>query len=160
MATPEFFAKRLAAELPAFKRVLRALPNDRLDYKPHERNTSAGQLAWQLAYEMRDLVHLFEKGETTYVPSQPPQTIDEIASTFERNADEALAAARNVSPERWQGPARFLVDGQPVWEDTVGEMVWGFLLDMIHHRGQLTAYLRPMGGKVPSVYGPSGDDRG
>ena len=40
------------------------------------------------------------------------------------------------------------------------DFVWGMFFDAIHHRGQLTTYLRPMGGKVPSIYGPSGDDPG
>ena len=48
----------------------------------------------------------------------------------------------------------------PPWEESVGGFVWGFLFDLIHHRGQLTTYLRPMGGKVPSIYGPSADDSG
>jgi uncharacterized damage-inducible protein DinB len=39
-------------------------------------------------------------------------------------------------------------------------MLWGLLFDAVHHRGQLSAYIRPMGGKVPSIYGPSGDDAG
>jgi uncharacterized damage-inducible protein DinB len=52
------------------------------------------------------------------------------------------------------------MDGKPVWEDTVANMVWGFFFDAIHHRGQLSVYLRPMGGKVPSIYGPSGDETG
>ena len=42
----------------------------------------------------------------------------------------------------------------------VPEMLWGFLFDAIHHRGQLSSYLRPMGAKVPSIYGPSADDPG
>ena len=46
------------------------------------------------------------------------------------------------------------------WEDTVQNMLWGFLFDMVHHRGQLSSYLRPMGGKVPAIYGPSGDEQG
>jgi len=43
------------------------------------------------------------------------------------------------------------------WESTKGKMAWGLFLDLIHHRGQLSVYIRPMGGKVPSIYGPSGD---
>ena len=159
MSTPDFYASRFAAELPAFNRVLRALPADRLDYKPHEKNTAAGQLAWQLSEEMSHLVTLFDQGEIQYEPSPAPATIDEIASTFERNAQAALEAARKVTEERWNGPGKFFYGGKPVWENTVSEMAWGYLLDMIHHRGQLTAYLRPMGGKVPSVYGPTADDR-
>ena len=45
-------------------------------------------------------------------------------------------------------------------KDTVGGLLWLALFDAVHHRGQLTTYIRPMGGKVPSVYGPSADDSG
>ncbi len=159
MSNAEFFAKKLAAEIPAFAKVIRALPGNRLDYRPHEKSTSANQLAWQLAYEMRDLADLFEKGSATYVPGLPvPASLDEIAAAFERNAQHAVDAAK-AGDARWEGPAKFSVGDQVVWEDTVGEMAWGFLLDMIHHRGQLSTYIRPMGGKVPSIYGPSGDEQ-
>ncbi len=50
--------------------------------------------------------------------------------------------------------------GDAAWETTIDGFVWGFLFDAIHHRGQLSTYLRPMGGKVPSIYGPSADDSG
>ena len=158
MSTPDVYASRFQSELPAFNRVLRALPADRLDYKPHEKNTAAGQLAWQLAEEMSHLVTLFSDGEIRYVPHPTPSSIDEIASAFERNAEAALAAAKSVAPERWNGAGKFYYGDKMVWENTVSEMAWGYLLDMIHHRGQLTVYLRPMGGKVPSVYGPTADD--
>jgi uncharacterized damage-inducible protein DinB len=52
------------------------------------------------------------------------------------------------------------VDGKVAWETSLGDMLWGFLFDGIHHRGQLSTYLRPMGAKVPSIYGPSADDPG
>jgi uncharacterized damage-inducible protein DinB len=157
MSNAEFFARRLAAELPAFGRVIRALPTDRLDYTPHERSTNAKALAWQLAFEMQDLSEVFEKGSAAFIPGRPvPDTLDEIADAFERNSAHALEVAKN-GEARWEAPAKFLVGDQVVWEDTVGEMVWGILLDLIHHRGQLSTYIRPMGGKVPSIYGPSGD---
>ena len=160
MSTREFFAQRLGVELTAFNNVIRALPNDRLDYRPHEKNTPAGQLAWQLANEMADLPVLFSTGQINFVPSTPPASIEEIAAAFERNANGALEAAKSVSEEQWNAPAKFAWNGQVVWEDTVSGMAWGYLFDMIHHRGQLTAYLRPMGGKVPSCYGPTADDAG
>lgn len=53
-----------------------------------------------------------------------------------------------------------MVDGVLLFEETYGGMLWGSLLDMIHHRGQLSVYIRPMGGRVPSIYGPSADDAG
>ena len=48
-----------------------------------------------------------------------------------------------------------------VWQQApLGGMIWSTLFDLIHHRGQLSTYIRPMGGKVPSIYGPSADDPG
>ena len=42
----------------------------------------------------------------------------------------------------------------------MGDFLWYLFFDAIHHRGQLSTYIRPMGGQVPSIYGPSGDDPG
>ena len=58
---------------------------------------------------------------------------------------------------RWGSKSAFLAGGKEVFSSTRGEMAWWILFDLIHHRGQLTAYIRPMGGKVPAVYGPSAD---
>lgn len=159
MSTPQFFADRLAAELPAFNRVIRALPAEKLDYQPHEKNKAAGDLAWQLVTEMAGLVDLFNTGDINYVASPHPSG-SEIVENFEQNGQKALDAAQAVSEERWNSPGRFLWAGQVAWEDKVSEIAWGFLLDMIHHRGQLSVYIRPMGGRVPAIYGPSGDDAG
>jgi uncharacterized damage-inducible protein DinB len=60
----------------------------------------------------------------------------------------------------WDRTANFNVDGKSVWQAPAGDMLFGFLFDAIHHRGQLSSYLRPMGAKVPSIYGPSADDPG
>jgi hypothetical protein len=160
MSTREFFAERLKAEIPAFTKVLRAMPADQLGYKPHEKNTPAGALAWQIGTEMGSLQELFRTGDINYEQGPTPESVDEIAAFFEKHAEETLAQAKAVGAERWDGAGRFLWGGQTVWAATVAEIAWGFLFDMIHHRGQLTAYLRPMGGKVPAVYGPSADDNG
>lgn len=159
MSTQQFFAKRLQGEIPAFVKVIRALPEDKLDYKPHEKNTAAGALAWQIACEMASLPGVLENGVIDYRPTECP-ALGEVASTFEQAANLVVERANAISDEKWHGPAKFIYDGQTAWESTVEDMAWGFFLDLIHHRGQLTAYLRPMGGKVPAVYGPSADDRG
>ncbi len=157
MSTREFFAQRLAVELPAFNNVIRALPGDRLDYRPHEKNTAAGNLAWQLAIEMSQIPELFQTGEIHWGKAKTPETIDEIAAAFSRAGEAAVEAAKSVDEERWNAPAKFYWGENLAWEDTVSGMAWGYLFDMVHHRGQLTAYLRPMGGKVPACYGPTAD---
>ena len=146
-------------EIPAFLKVIRALPQDKLDYKPHEKNTSAGALAWQVATEMATLPELLESGIINYGGYGDPPSVEEMATKLETAANQVVERAGSVSDEQWNGPGKFLYMGNPVWEATVSDLAWGFLLDMIHHRGQLSAYLRPMGGKVPAIYGPSGDEK-
>ncbi len=160
MTNRDFFASRLTNEIPGFTKVLRALPGDRLDYRPHERNTSAGQLAWQIVTEMTALIQLFDNdGTIDYKVTPPPATTEEMAAKLEESARTVAERAKGASDELWNKPGKFLWGGQVVWEAPVSELAWGFLFDMVHHRGQLTVYLRPMGGKVPAVYGPSADEQ-
>jgi uncharacterized damage-inducible protein DinB len=63
-----------------------------------------------------------------------------------------------MDEEAWNRTAQFYVNGKVVSEQPVGTFLWFILFDAIHHRGQLAAYLRPMGGKVPAIYGPSADE--
>ena len=160
MRNHEFFATCVEAETPIFVRVLRALPADKLDYKPHERNTSAGALAAQIAREMESLIHLFDQGVIDYSDTEKLESLDAIVDVFERSAKTVAERAKNADENVWKGQAKFLYNGQMAWETNAAQMAWGFLFDMIHHRGQLSVYIRPMGGRVPSIYGPSGDEKG
>jgi uncharacterized damage-inducible protein DinB len=160
MTNLEFCIARRKAELPAFVRVLKALPAGKLDYKPEPRSRTAGELAWLLATEEAALVSLLDSGSVQWKESKPPASVDEIVAAFERSAAAVDERLGKLDDAGWGKKVRFLMDGAPAWEDTVEQFLWGFLFDEVHHRGQLTTYLRPMGGKVPSIYGPSADDSG
>jgi uncharacterized damage-inducible protein DinB len=160
MTNREFFLSRWEPEQPAFLRVLRALPADKLDYKPHERSASAGDLAWQLSEELRVLAGVTESGDINWESGSRPATLDEIVAAYEANSDSVRKLVSSMPDSRWDGPGRFLFGGHEAWKASISSVFWGFLLDAIHHRGQLSAYIRPMGGKVPSIYGPSADDTG
>ena len=160
MTNLEFCVARRKAELPAFVRVLKAVPDGHLDYRPDPKARTAGQLAWLLAVEEAALVSLLDTGSVEWKEQEPPASVAQIVAAYERNAaavDERLA---RLDEAGWQKKVQFLMGGSPAWEDTLAQMVWGFLFDAVHHRGQLSTYLRPMGGKVPSIYGPSADDPG
>ena len=114
-----------------------------------------------LAQSEAALVKLLDTGEIQWSESKPPAGLDAIVSAFETNAKAVNERLAKVDEAGWEKKGRFLMGGDaPAWEDTLGAFVWGFLFDSIHHRGQLTTYLRPMGGKVPAIYGPSADDSG
>jgi len=160
MTNLEFCIARRKAEMPTFVKVLKALPAGKLDYRPHPKSRTAGELAWLLVSSEGALVRLVDTGTIEWKETPPPARVEEIVTAFEKNAaalDERLARLEGAA---WEKKGRFVMEGMPPWEDSVGQFVWGFLFDSIHHRGQLTTYLRPMGGKVPSIYGPSADDPG
>jgi uncharacterized damage-inducible protein DinB len=154
-----YFQECFQSEKPRFVRVLKAVPADKADYRPHPRSTSAGDLAWLLASELWDACELVDRGEATYTPRATPGLPESVVA-YERNAEELEKRLATLDEARWDSPARFIVDGNVVWETSLGDMLFGFLFDAIHHRGQLSSYLRPMGAKVPSIYGPSADDPG
>ena len=160
MNTREFYIARFAAERPAFVNVLRAMPTDKLDYKPHERNSAAGDLAWFLVLELRRLVELLEKGETHWEQPPRPQTTDEIVKAWESAADDMERVLSRTDDATWNRDGSMFYNGKLMLKRPAGETVWEFFFDAIHHRGQLSTYLRPMGAKVPSIYGPSADDPG
>ena len=160
MTNLEFCIARRKAELPAFVRVLKAVPQGRIEYRPDPKARTAAELAWLLAAEEAALVTLLDTGTIEWKEQPPPARVDEIVAAFERNAAAVDARLGKLDEGGWEKKGRFVMDGAPPWEDTVGQFVWGFLFDAVHHRGQLSTYLRPMGGKVPSIYGPSADDPG
>jgi uncharacterized damage-inducible protein DinB len=159
-STREFFKKRFEEEQPAFLRVLKALPADQLSYRSHERSATAGGIAWQLALEQKALATLSDAGDLAMDTDSPPPALDEIVASYESATEQLRGLLGRMDDARWSGQARFLMGGNPVWTTTVDDLFWGFLFDMVHHRGQLSTYIRPMGGKVPSIYGPSADTSG
>jgi len=159
MNIPEFFVKRWESEQPAFLKVLQAMPADQLQYTPHERSTKAGDLAWQLVLEQRALSEIVTNGVFDWPTDKRPEPLDAIVSAWESATSDLRTALNGFDEAKAEAPAVMKMGGESAWTDTVGGMLWGFLLDMIHHRGQLSTYLRPMGGKVPAIYGPSADSQ-
>jgi uncharacterized damage-inducible protein DinB len=160
MNTREHLVECFRAERPKFVRVLKAVPPDKLAYRPHPRSSSAGDLVWLLASELHDACQIVDRLELDYKPTPAPAALADSIGTYERNAAELEKRLVALDDAAWGRKARFLMDGKVAWEAPLGEMLWGFLFDSIHHRGQLSTYLRPMGAKVPSIYGPSADDPG
>lgn len=158
MTNREFFASTWKSEQPKFVKVLNALPGDRLDYKPHDRSTGAHHLASQLVVEARALAEVAKTGEVKWENPNTDLDVAGMASAFDQHAGAVHDAVSAMDDAAWDGPAKMTMDGMPAWESTKKEMFWGFLFDMIHHRGQLSTYIRPMGGKVPAIYGPSADE--
>jgi uncharacterized damage-inducible protein DinB len=159
----EFFIRRWTQEYPAFVDVFKALPA-KLDYRPHPNSRSAGELVALLVSVEKSCIELCETGRSSYNSGLRWHTAGSSASleqmiTAYEDYHRALAAKlENMDEATWNRPA-WLTRGEQeiILKDTIGGLLWLALFDAVHHRGQLSTYIRPMGGKVPSIYGPSAD---
>jgi uncharacterized damage-inducible protein DinB len=160
MTNRDFFIQRLEAETPAMLKVIRALPADKLDYRPHPRSRSAGELVAVLVAEVACLVEMCEKGEINWVDPKAATSTENAAADYERFQKKYEELLHKVDDATWDKHIPLLMDGKKVHGGSFSAMCWEMLFDAVHHRGQLSTYIRPMGGKVPSIYGPSADDMG
>ena len=94
-------------------------------------------------------------------PSERSSTLDEMIKAYEDH-HKTLAVKLNELDDNTWNHAAWIIRGEQeiLLKDTVGGLLWLALFDAVHHRGQLSTYIRPMGGKVPSIYGPSADTTG
>ena len=152
----EQFLQFLGFEHKTTMKVLQALPADRLDFKPHERNMTARQLAWHVAYSQYGLASIVATASMTgYKEPPPPEKLEEIVAGCESYYQQASEMVAGLTAGQLQAKIE-LPNGHSI--PTSGLLWNGVLFHQIHHRGQLAIYIRMMGGKVPSIYGPSADD--
>jgi uncharacterized damage-inducible protein DinB len=159
MTDQKFFVKTLESEIPIFNRVFLALPDKPVDWRAHPKNKSTLQLAKDMTAEALVFPTLLKTGKIDFSKASPPkgETMSKIAFEFKDSMEEVHKIASKMTEKDWSSPAVLLIGDKNEWKSTKGEMALNFLIDMIHHRGQLTTHIRPQGGKVPSIYGPSGD---
>ena len=162
MTSRESFLLMWGMEAAATQRVLAAVPDKNIGWKPDPKSRSAVELTAFVAGHAPILVRFLETGEVKAQPMEPPKSIKEAASVFAAVAPKLEKALKAVDEKTWDTKTATLYaeDGSVMQSAPLGGMIWFTLFDLIHHRGQLSTYIRPMGGKVPSIYGPSADDPG
>jgi uncharacterized damage-inducible protein DinB len=156
VAQREVMLQGLTRELETTKKVLSAVLDSNRDFRLDPKSRSAWELAWHLAssdVQMTDEIadHKFEM-EPRF--KEEPKNIAALVSWYDQNFTRAMGRVRAMTPEQLTTPVDFLgVFNLPA------VFYLGFVNNhSIHHRGQLAAYLRPMGSKVPSIYGGSADE--
>lgn len=159
MTEKEFFEKTIEEEIPRFDRVFKALPDEPKDIKAHPKNRNVREIIEVMALESLSVPILLETGEFDFGKDMPTgsKNVSETASMFKKNLEKGRKMALKMSEEDWDEPAKMMMNGKIMWETTKGAAVWSTIFDAIHHRGQISTHIRPQGGKVPSIYGPSGD---
>jgi uncharacterized damage-inducible protein DinB len=162
LGTREQFLDAFEREHAVTLRVLRAFPPGHEELRPAERSGTAREVASTLLMEQglaeRALTTGFDWSSPSPPPPPGPDTLAGIADAFDQAHRRVAALVRGMSDEDLQETVSF-----PVAPKTMGDwprlqFLWMMLMDQIHHRGQLSVYLRMAGGRVPSIYGPSADE--
>ena len=160
--TPDFattFTKlmtgRIEREHPTTKKVLGNVPNDKRDYKPHENSRSAWDLAVHVAQSDVWFLNSIADGAFNWAETPAPANdVKGLVAWYEAEFPKAMARVKSMTPEQMLKPADFFgIMTAPAF------LYLQFAQDhTVHHRGQLSTYLRPMGAKVPDIYGGSFDE--
>ena len=142
-------------EAECTKRVIAAVPDDKSDYRPDPNARTAKELAWHIANtDVQFLDGIADLNFKMENPEHKPQTSAEVVQWYDENMKRGIARVAALSPEQLLTPVEFFgVFNLPA------VAYLGFLNNhSVHHRGELATYLRPMGSKVPSIYGGSYDE--
>jgi uncharacterized damage-inducible protein DinB len=160
--TPEQAKFLLDFTLPTLKRetattakVIAAAPNANLDYRPSERCMPAGELLWHIA--SADVMFLEGILSGTFKGAEKPDSVsspEQISAWYTEKMSAAIDKLSAYTPEE----AARIIDFHGFFQAPAAGIVTFAVGHSIHHRGQLSSYIRPMGGKVPSIYGPSADE--
>lgn len=147
----KLFKKEFATTL----KVIHAYPGDKLDFTPHERSQTAKRIMSTFVFEMY-LIKSYVFGENidrSVFGSYSPENLQTLISNFEEQTTDVISKLEKFPDAEMKKTVEFA--GAKIAAD---EFMLMMLFDQIHHRGQMTVYIRLAGGKVPSVYGPSADD--
>jgi uncharacterized damage-inducible protein DinB len=160
-------ASALAGELEHEAKVTRTclerVPADKFDWKPHEKSMSFGALAGHIAEMVGWTQGIMEHPELDfskmdYKPFEPKSTED-LVEYFDKNAREAIESLKNASDERFMETWTMKNADKVYFTLPKVAVMRSFVMShIIHHRGQLSVYLRLNDIAVPSIYGPSADE--
>lgn len=146
------FTRFWTDESKTTRKVLERIPEGS-DYRPDPKSRTAQEIAWQIVCEEKMIIEALESGRAQWAPPPMPATMKEVVTAYEQQSATMPRRWSELPLARWEGTIEFFGQQRPA-----APMAWSFLFDLVHHRGQITTYLRPMGSTVPQVYGPSADE--
>lgn len=146
------FLKFWENESKTTRKVLARIPEGS-DYRPDPKSRPASEIAWQIVCEELMIIDALESGKMEWSPRPAPATMKEVVDVYDTQSADIVRRWKALPAERWDGDLEFFGKPRPA-----STLAWGFLFDIVHHRGQISTYLRPMGSTVPQIYGPSADE--
>jgi uncharacterized damage-inducible protein DinB len=150
-------------EMAGARTVLASIPADSLQFRPHRKSWNMAELGTHVGRLLSwaaPTLAMDEMDISGFVPEPALESVDAILELFDRNAAEARAALAAASDEDFLRSWTLRAGDTVYFSMPKAAVIRSFVMNhLVHHRGQLTVYLRMAGGKVPGLYGPSADDQ-
>jgi uncharacterized damage-inducible protein DinB len=141
------------------EKVLKAFPPEKADLKPAEKSRTAKELASVFVQEREVMIDGAIRGNVDFAKMPAaPKNFSEVCTRFESEYPSLVSKVKAMPEAEWEALMEFPVGPGQMGKFRRADILWMALHDQIHHRGQMSVYLRMAGGKVPSIYGPSGDE--
>jgi uncharacterized damage-inducible protein DinB len=160
MSNLAFFQQLLTQERGLFNKVASAVLEEGMDYRPDPKARTSRDLLEHLIGHNLDIVELIEDGVIHHRNQVPFDSLESGIRQLDDSFAQVIDKLGAIDEEQWGQPGAFKVGDQLIMEAPRNQLAWMLFLDSVHHRGQLSTHLRPMGSKVPALYGPSADDQG
>ncbi len=157
----DLYLQELQAEVPATRKCLERIPPEMYEYKPHEKSMNMGYLTLLVAEIPLWIAHIIEQGVVDFATFQhaKPGTTASLLQHFDDYVKAAEKALKNAADEDFEGMFYLKNNGQELYSERKKDSVSSTLNHWVHHRGQLTVYMRLNDILVPSIYGPSADEK-
>ncbi len=155
------YLHEMQAEATATRKCLERIPETTYTFKPHPKSMEMGYLVLLVAEIPLWIAHTVEKGEidfATFKHAQPKNT-KEMLDHFEQNLQAATKAMGNATDDQLNREFVLKANGQKLFSAPVMDSINSTINHWVHHRGQLTVYMRLNEIAVPSIYGPSADEK-
>ena len=156
------YLSELEAEVAATRKCLERIPENLYGWKPHEKSMAMGYLALLVAEIPKWITHIIEKGDIDLATFDhfKLSTTAGLVGHFDDNIRGAKNALQKVTNQEMAQPFYLKTQGQVILTSPKKEITGSSINHWVHHRGQLTVYMRLNDIPVPSIYGPSADDKG
>jgi uncharacterized damage-inducible protein DinB len=155
------FREELESEVRATRRCLEVIPDRLYEWKPHEKSMNMGYLALLVADIPRWIIFSLEKGEVDFATFEQFKlsTTEALLKHFDSNVEGAKRVLSDMSDEDLTRKFSLKNSGTVLYSAPMKENIRSTINHWVHHRGQLTVYMRLNNIAVPSIYGPSADER-
>ena len=161
MSIASDYLKELNHELPATRTLLARVPDDQGAWKPHPKSSALGHLA-QLVARMPSMMTKIVKGIDLDLADGPGYTLEPtetLLRAFDGNVEELKASLAAASEADFGLPWRLLYGGEVIDTASRKDVLRNTVNHFVHHRAQLTVYLRMNEVPLPPLYGPTADER-